>query len=74
MFDDNLSCLLTYMGRASCSYFDAHKIQFIMSNVNPILLKPVLGIVLARHARLLKMEQFRSGLRSSHHTVFSLWS
>ena len=40
------------------------------NNVNPILLKPDLGIVLARHSRLLKMEPLRSWLQSGHHTVF----
>ena len=48
------------------------KIKMIMSNnVNPILLEPDLGIVLARHSRLLKMEPLRSWLQSGHHTVFS---
>ena len=41
-----------------------------MSNsVNPILLRPVLGIVLAIDSVLLKMEQFMSWLQSGHHAV-----
>ena len=41
-----------------------------MSNsVNPILLKPVLGIVLAIDSELLKMEQLVSWLQSGHHAV-----
>ena len=41
-----------------------------MSNsVNPILLRPVLGIVLAIDSILLKMEQFMSWLQSDHHAV-----
>ena len=38
-----------------------------MSNsVNPILLRPVLGIVLAVDSVLLKMEQLKSWLQSGH--------
>ena len=41
-----------------------------MSNhVNPILLRPVLGIVLATDSVLLKMEQLMSRLQSGHHAV-----
>ena len=45
-----------------------------MSNsVNPILLRPVLGIVLPIDSVLLKMEQLMSWLQSGHHAVsFSL--
>jgi len=35
--------------------------------VNPILLRPVLGIVLAIGSVLLKMEQFMLWLQSAHH-------
>ena len=41
-----------------------------MSNsVNPILLRPVLGIVLPIDSVLLKMEQLMSWLQSGHHAV-----
>ena len=41
-----------------------------MSNsVNPTLLRPVLGIVLAIQSVLLKMEQLMSWLQSVHHAV-----
>ena len=39
------------------------------NSVNPILLRPVLGIVLAIDSVLLSMEQFIAWLRSSHPTV-----
>ena len=46
------------------------KIYIIMINsVNPILLRPVLGIVLAIDSVLLKVEQLMSWLQSSHHAV-----
>ena len=46
------------------------KIQIIMSNsVNPILWRPVLGIVLAIDSVLLKMEQLMSWLQSALHAV-----
>ena len=46
------------------------KIQIIMSSrVNPILLRPVLGIVLSIDSVLLKMEQFTSWLQSGHRAV-----
>ena len=49
------------------------KISINMSkSVNPILLRPVLGIVLAINSVLLKMEQFMSWLQNSHHAL-SLW-
>ena len=38
-------------------------------NVNPILLRPVRGIVLAIDPVLLKMEQLMSWLQSGHHAV-----
>ena len=38
-------------------------------SVNPILLRPVLGMVLAIDSVLLKMEQLMSRLLSSHHAV-----
>ena len=37
------------------------------NSVNPILLRPVLGIVLAIDSVLLKMEQFILWLQSVHH-------
>ena len=37
--------------------------------LNPILLRPVLGIVLPRDSVLLKMEQLMSWLQSGHHAV-----
>ena len=37
--------------------------------VKPILLRPVLGIVLAIDSVLLKMEQFMLWLQSAHHAV-----
>ena len=41
------------------------KVHIIMNNsVNPILLRPVHGIVLAINSVLLKMEQFMSWLQS----------
>ena len=51
------------------------KILIIMSNnVNPILLRPVLGTVLATDSVLLKIEQFMSRLQAGHHAVsFFLW-
>ena len=39
------------------------------NNVNPILLRPVLGIVLAIDSVLLKMEQLMSWLQSGPHAV-----
>ena len=49
------------------------KILISMSkSVNPILLRPVLGIVLAINSVLLKMEQFMLWLQNSHHAL-SLW-
>ena len=46
------------------------KIQTIMRNsVNPILLRPVLRIVLARDSVLLKMERLVSRLQSGHHSA-----
>ena len=46
------------------------KIQIIMSSsINPILLRPVLGTVLARDSVLLKIEQLMSRLLSGHHAV-----
>ena len=39
------------------------------NNVNPILLRPVLGIVLAIDSILLKLEQLMSWLQSGHHAV-----
>ena len=46
------------------------KIQIIMSSsVNPVVLRPVLGIVLARDSVLLKMEQLKSWLLSGHPAV-----
>ena len=46
------------------------KIQIIMSNsVNPFILRPVLGIMLAIDLVLLKMEQLMSWLQSGHHAV-----
>ena len=45
-------------------------IQIIMKNsVNPILLSPVLGTVLAIDSVLLKVEQLMSWLESGHHAV-----
>ena len=51
------------------------KIQIIMSNsVNPILLRPVFGVVLAIGSVLLKLEQLMSWLQSGYHAVsFFLW-
>ena len=50
--------------------FMPKKISIIISNcVNPILLRPVLGIVLAIDLLLLKMEQLMSWLLSGHHAV-----
>ena len=46
-----------------------------MSNsINPILLRPVLGIVLAVDSVLLKTEEIMSWMQSGHHaaTFFSL--
>ena len=46
------------------------KVQIIMNNsVNPILLRPVLGILLAIKSVRLKMEQFMSWLQSDHDAV-----
>ena len=46
------------------------KIQIIMStNVNPIPLRPVLGIVLAIDLVQLKMKQLMSWLQSGHRAV-----
>ena len=46
------------------------EIQMIMSSsVNPILLRPVLGILLAINSVRLKMEQFMSWLQSDHDAV-----
>ena len=46
------------------------KIQIIMCDyVNPILLRPVHGIVLAINSVLLKMEQFMSWLQSDRDAV-----
>ena len=46
------------------------KISINMSkSVNPILLRPVLGIVLAINSVLLKMEQFMSWLQSGHYAI-----
>ena len=46
------------------------KIQIIMSSsVNPILLRPVLGTVLARDSVLPKIEQLMSQLPSGHRLV-----
>ena len=39
------------------------------NSVNPILLRPVLGIVLAIDSLLLKMDKFMSQLSSGHHAV-----
>ena len=39
------------------------------SSVNPILLRPVLGIVLATDSALLKKEQLMSWLQAGHHAV-----
>ena len=39
------------------------------NNVNPILLRPVLGIVLAIDLALLKTEQLMSWLQSGHQVV-----
>lgn len=39
------------------------------NNVNPVLLRPVLGIVLAIDSVLLKTEQLMSWLQYGHHTV-----
>ena len=48
-------------------------IQIVTSNdVNPILLRPVLGIVLNIDSVLLKMEQLMSWLQSGHQLAFSL--
>ena len=41
------------------------------NNVNPILLRPALGIVLAIGSVLLKLEQLMSWLQSGHHAVIS---
>ena len=40
-------------------------LHIISSSVNPLLLRPVLGVVLA--IELLKMEQFMSWLQSVHY-------
>ena len=46
------------------------KVQIIMNNsVNPVLLRPVLGILLAINSVRLKMEQFMSWLQSDHDAV-----
>ena len=46
------------------------EVQIIMSNnVSPILLRSVVGIVLAMGSILLKMEQLTSWLQSGHHAV-----
>ena len=46
------------------------KVQIIMNNsVNPILLRPVLGILLAINSVRLKMEQFMSWLQSDQDAV-----
>ena len=42
------------------------------NNVNPILLRPALGIVLAIGSVLLKLEQLMSWLQSGHHAVILL--
>ena len=48
------------------------KVQIIMNNsVNPVLLRPVLGILLAIKSVRLKMEQFMSWLQSDHDAVSS---
>ena len=75
LFADGFSCLLQYMGRATYNYVDTYKdIDYCYFSVNPILLKPVLGIVLAIDPVLLKMEQLMSWLQSGHHAgSFSLW-
>ena len=39
------------------------------NNVNPILLRPVLGIVLAIDSVLLRLEQLMSWLQSGHRAV-----
>ena len=43
--------------------------MIISSNLNPILLKPVLGIVLAIYLILLKMDQFMPWLQAGCHAV-----
>lgn len=43
--------------------------MIISSNLNPILLKPVLGIVLAIYLILLKMDQFMPWLQAGRHAV-----
>jgi len=46
------------------------KIQIVMSSsVNPILLRPVLGILLTINSFVLKMEQLISQLQSGHHAL-----
>ena len=46
------------------------KIQIVVStNVNPIPLRPVVGIMLATDLVQLKMEQLMSWLQSGHHAV-----
>ena len=46
------------------------KIKMIMSNnVNPILLRPVLGILLAIDSVLLRMKQLMSWLQSGYHAL-----
>ena len=40
------------------------------NNVNPILLRPFLEIVLAIDSVLLKLRQFMSWLQSGHHAVY----
>ena len=40
------------------------------NNVNPILLRPFLEIVLAVDSVLLKLRQFMSWLQSGHHAVY----
>ena len=47
------------------------KIQIMSNSVNPILLRPVLGIVLAIDSVVLKMEQLMSWLQSGHQLAFS---
>ena len=39
------------------------------SSINPILVRPALGAVLAIVSVLLKMQQFMSQLQSGHHAV-----
>ena len=50
------------------------KIQIVVStNVNPILLRPVVGIMLAIDLVQLKMEQLMSWLQSDHHAADVTW-